>query len=238
MKQQRTAGGLRKLRDTIIHCRQCPRLVQWREQVAREKVARFRDFDYWGKPNPGFGDPRARLLLVGLAPAAHGGNRTGRMFTGDRSGDWLYRALFNAGFANQPQSVDRQDELKLTDCYITATARCAPPMNKLLPEEIARCRPFLLEEFRLLNRIRVIIGLGKVGFDAAYNSLKSMGLTTVSPRPRFGHGLEYRLNDHLVLLASYHPSQQNTFTGKLTVRMFNAIFRRAKFLLDNDERSV
>jgi uracil-DNA glycosylase family 4 len=206
MKQPSSTTRLKNLRKTIVHCRQCPRLVIWREKVAREKTARFRDCEYWGKPSPGFGDPQAGLLLVGLAPAAHGGNRTGRMFTGDRSGDWLYRALHKAEFANQAESVDRNDGLKLKDCYITATARCAPPQNKLLPVEITRCRPFLLEELQLLKNIRVIVGLGKIGFDAVYDSFESLEWTALPRRPKFGHGAEYRLNDRQILLGSFHPS--------------------------------
>jgi uracil-DNA glycosylase family 4 len=158
---------LEKLQRRIVHCRLCPRLVRWREEVAKQKTKRFASSEYWGKPVPSFGDPRAQLLLVGLAPAAHGGNRTGRMFTGDRSGEWLYRALHKSGFANQPTSLERDDGLRLSNCSITATCRCAPPQNKLLPFEILQCRPFLLRELELLKRLRVIVGLGKVGFDAA-----------------------------------------------------------------------
>ncbi|RPH35745.1 uracil-DNA glycosylase, partial [bacterium] len=154
------------LQEKILRCRRCPRLVQWREQVAHDKVKRFADQEYWGKPIPSFGDPAARLLLVGLAPAAHGGNRTGRMFTGDESGNWLFRALHKAGFANQPRSVDRGDGLRLTDCYITATIRCAPPLNKPLPEEVLNCRPYLLREIELLKNVQVVVGLGKIGFEA------------------------------------------------------------------------
>ncbi len=232
MEPASTTARLGEIQQRIIHCRRCPRLVRWREKVAREKTARFNDQTYWGKPIPGFGDPLARLLLVGLAPAAHGGNRTGRMFTGDRSGDWLYRALWKAGFANHPKSASRNDGLELKDCYITATARCAPPLNKLLRREIDCCRPYLLEELRLLSGIRVAIGLGKVGFDAAFNAFRSLNLTDRSPRPKFGHGKEYRLNNNLVLIGSFHPSQQNTFTGKLTEEMLDGVFTRAKVLID------
>ena len=175
---------LQQLQSKIIRCTLCPRLVAWREKVAEEKVSRYKDWTYWGKPNPSFGDPDARLLLVGLAPAAHGGNRTGRMFTGDRSGDWLYRALHKFGFANQAASTSRDDGLGLTDCYITATARCAPPQNKLLPEEIRNCRPYLLKEFQLLKNIRVIIGLGKIGFDAAFDSLRTLEMTSLRSEER------------------------------------------------------
>ena len=229
---QQLPGDLSTLQNQIIKCRKCPRLVRWREKVAREKTARFKDWEYWGKPNPSFGDPNARLLLVGLAPAAHGGNRTGRMFTGDRSGDWLYRTLHKFGFANQPNSISRDDGLELTDCYITATCRCAPPANKLLPQEILNCRPYLLREIELLKKVRVVVGLGKVGFDNAFDAFRTLGLTTLKARPKFAHGAICRLNDRVTLLGSFHPSQQNTFTGKLTQPMFDAIFRRAKHLID------
>ncbi len=228
----RTARNqLAPLQETVIHCHKCSRLVRWREKIAREKTKRFADQDYWGKPNPSFGDPDAELLLIGLAPAAHGGNRTGRMFTGDRSGDWLYRALFKAGFANQPTSVSRDDGLKLINCYITATCRCAPPLNKLLPSEIRNCRPYLLRELELLENVKVIVGLGKVGFDTAVNSFQELGWATFKTKPKFGHGAENRLNETVTLLGSFHPSQQNTFTGKLTEPMFDAVFRRARKLL-------
>jgi uracil-DNA glycosylase family 4 len=199
--------------------------------VAREKTARFKNWEYWGKPNPSFGDPNAKLLLVGLAPAAHGGNRTGRMFTGDRSGDWLYRTLYKFGFANKPTSTHRGDGLRLKDCYITATCRCAPPANKLLPQEILNCRPYLLREIKLLKNVKVVVGLGKVGFDNAFNVYREMGLTTLEARPKFAHGAAYQLNDHVTLIGSFHPSQQNTFTGKLTQPMFDAIFSKAKRLM-------
>jgi uracil-DNA glycosylase family 4 len=234
------------LENEIVQCRRCPRLVAWREKVAREKVRRFADWNYWGRPVPGFGDPKAQLLVIGLAPAAHGGNRTGRVFTGDRSGDWLYRALHRAGFANQPTSVDRTDGLHLIDCFVTAAARCAPPANKLLPQELANCRPFLLGEIRLLEQIRVVVALGSIAFEAA---LSSFGLETQptreafgrpatsekrrrTPKPKFGHGNECSLAGGRVLIASFHPSQQNTFTGKLTESMFDSIFSRARAILD------
>ncbi len=222
---------LKQLQSEIILCWKCPRLEKWREKVAHERVKRFADWEYWGKPNPSFGDPRAELLLMGLAPAAHGGNRTGRMFTGDRSGDWLYRALHKAGFANQATSVARDDGLKLSNCYITATCRCAPPQNKLLPSEIQNCRPYLLEELRLLKNVHVIIGLGGVGFHTALTSFQQLGWTKIKHLPKFGHGVEYNLNDSIMLLGSFHPSQQNTFTGRLTEPMFDAIFRRTQQLL-------
>ena len=216
------------LQKQIIACKQCPRLVAWREQRAREKVKRFVDEAYWGKPLPSFGDPYARFLIVGLAPAAHGGNRTGRMFTGDRSGDWLFRALHKAGFANQPASVHRDDGLQLRDCYITATARCAPPQNKLTPAEIANCRPYLWREIELLKNVQVILGLGKIGFDNALSAFSEMHHLQMAVRPKFGHGVEYQLNGKLVLMATFHPSQQNTFTGRLTEAMFDKIFRRVR----------
>jgi len=219
------------LQDQIIECRFCPRLVAWREQVAREKVRRFADQEYWGQPVPSFGDPRARLLVIGLAPAAQGGNRTGRIFTGDRSGDWLFRALHKAGFANQPLSVSRGDGLRLTDCYVTAAVRCAPPANRPLPAEIANCRPYLIRELELLTRVRVIVALGRLAFDAAINSV---GLDeSVKPRPKFGHEVETRLKQDITLLASFHPSQQNTFTGRLTEPMFDRIFTAAQRIISS-----
>ncbi len=222
---------LESLRDRIIACRQCPRLVEWREKVAREKRASFQDQEYWGRPVPGFGDPQARLLVVGLAPAAHGANRTGRMFTGDRSGDWLYGALHRAGFANQPESVDRDDGLTLSDCFVTAALRCAPPRNKPKPEERKNCRPYLEEELDLLVRGRVLVALGKYAYDHVFRILKDRGRTVPSPRPDFRHGLEVDVDHDLLLLASYHPSQQNTFTGTLTEEMFDRIWSRAREVL-------
>ena len=220
-----------EIQSTVIACRKCPRLVRWREKTAREKVKRYANERYWGKPIPGFGTTDAGLLLIGLAPAAHGGNRTGRMFTGDRSGDWLFRALHKAGFANKPESVSRADGLRLTGCFITATCRCAPPQNKLLPVEIRRCRPFLLDELRLLKRVRVIVGLGRVGFDSAVACAKELGWMEPGRRYVFGHGVEYPLIGGRTILGCYHPSQQNTFTGKLTEEMLDAVFQRANRLL-------
>jgi uracil-DNA glycosylase family 4 len=219
---------IQQLQKEITACRKCPRLVKWRKKVSVEKVKRFVDELYWGKPLPSFGDPNARLLLVGLAPAAHGGNRTGRMFTGDRSGDWLFRALFKAGFANQPTSTNKQDGLTLRDCYLTAACRCAPPQNKLLPIELQRCQPYFLQELQLLKNLRVIVGLGKVGFDAVVHAFEKLGKSRYSTKPRFGHGVECSLSDQLTLIGSYHPSQQNTFTGKLTETMLDSVFVQAK----------
>jgi uracil-DNA glycosylase family 4 len=232
MSSKRTGSALEKLEREITRCKLCPRLVKWREEIAHEKVARFRDCDYWGKPIPGFGDPGARLLIVGLAPAAHGGNRTGRMFTGDRSGDWLYRSLHKFGFASQALSVSLDDGLQLKDCYITASARCAPPQNKLLPQELKNCRPYLLREIRLLRNVRVVISLGKLAFDTVYDSFRELELTSLPKRPEFGHGKEYQLNERQIVIASFHPSQQNTFTGKLTEQMFDAVFHRARTLVE------
>jgi len=211
----------------IIACRHCPRLVAWREAVAQSKTRRFRDQEYWGKPIVGFGDFDARVVLVGLAPAAHGGNRTGRMFTGDESGNWLFRALYETGFANQPESIGRADGLRLKDCYITASVRCAPPQNKPTKEEFANCRPYLLEELSLLKNLRVVVGLGKIGFDAAASALKELGLIDYRKKPKFGHGIHLRFGK-IHLLGTYHPSQQNTFTKKLTREMLRSVFRKAR----------
>jgi uracil-DNA glycosylase family 4 len=213
----------------ITQCRACPRLVAWREQVAREKRAAFLDENYWGKPLPGFGDPLARLLIVGLAPAAHGGNRTGRVFTGDRSGDWLFGSLFRNGFANQPTSQHVSDGLQLQDCYVTACVRCAPPANKPTPVERDTCRAFLVEDLRLLDRVQVIVSLGGFAWNGLLAGLKELDLAT-SRKPRFGHGIESRLGSYW-LLGCYHPSQQNTFTGRLTEAMIDEVFSRARSLL-------
>jgi len=215
------------LQKEIIDCRRCPRLVRWRERVGREKVKRFETEEYWAKPVPGFGDPKARLLLVGLAPAAHGANRTGRMFTGDESGRWLYRALHKAGFANQQESVKLEDGLLLTDCYITASLRCAPPFNKPMPKELDTCRPFLMDELRLLKNVQVIVGLGRIGFENALRAYRDAALISFRKKPSFAHALVYRL-EPFAFIASYHPSQQNTFTGKLTEPMLDEVFRLAK----------
>jgi uracil-DNA glycosylase family 4 len=220
---------LKALHDHITACRFCPRLVRWRERVAREKRAAFRDEEYWGRPVPGFGDPRARVLVCGLAPAAHGGNRTGRVFTGDRSGDWLFGALHRAGFANQPTSTHKGDGLRLTDCYITACVRCAPPANRPTTAERDRCLPYLVEELHLLDRVRVIVCLGGFAWDGALRALRECG--RVPPRkPRFGHGAEAAVGPY-TLVGCYHPSQQNTFTGRLTQPMMDAVFSRARQLV-------
>src|SRR5262245_42483107 len=222
---------LARLSDRIIRCRLCPRLVAHRERAARDKVARFRHWSYWGRPVPGFGDPDPRLLIIGLAPAAHGGNRTGRIFTGDESGNWLYAALHRAGFANQATSTERGDGLELRDAFVTAIARCAPPANRLAPVEVASCRRYLLGELALFPHLRVVVVLGKVAHDGFLAAERARGQTVPRPAPRFGHGAEYLLPSGLVLLCSYHPSQQNTFTRKLTRPMLDAVFRRARALV-------
>ena len=218
--------SLARVDAEVAECRLCPRLVEWRERVATEKRAAYREQDYWGRPIPGFGDPLARVLVVGLAPAAHGGNRTGRIFTGDRSGDWLFAALHATGFANQPTSQHRDDGLRLTGAYIAAAVRCAPPDNRPAPEERANCLPYLRRELALLEQVRVIVALG--GFAA--NVVAE--LLAVRPRPRFGHGAEAPLPGGRTLLCSYHPSQQNTFTGRLTMPMLEGVFIRARELLE------
>ena len=219
--------GLEELRRRIVDCRRCPRLVTYREAIATTKVARFREWTYWGRPVPGFGDPNARLLVVGLAPAANGGNRTGRVFTGDRSGEWLYRALYKAGFANQPTSDSIDDGLRLQDAYIVAVVRCAPPGNRPTPAEFVRCQPYMEAELRLLRRLRVIVTLGGVATNRLLRAWEGVGHVVPTPRPAFGHGRTYDL-ESVVLVTSYHPSQRNTQTGLLTEPMFDAIFRRAR----------
>jgi len=220
--------SLEALNAELIECRRCPRLVDWREEVATEKRAAFHNWDYWGRPVPGFGDPRARLLLVGLAPAAHGANRTGRMFTGDRSGDWLYRALWKAGYANQASSTDRGDGLELTDCYVTASVRCAPPANRPSSDEKANCSDWLAAELRLLSRVEVIVALGQIGY---VELVRQLGPAVPRPRPKFAHLAEVVVPAGPRVIASYHPSQQNTFTGRLTEEMFDAVFLRVNDLL-------
>jgi uracil-DNA glycosylase family 4 len=212
--------ALEGLERRITGCRRCPRLVTWRERVAREKRAAFRDEEYWGRPLPGFGDPEAQVYVLGLAPAAHGGNRTGRVFTGDRSGDWLFASLHRTGFASQPTSRHRGDGLKLENAWVAAAVRCAPPANRPLPAERDNCLPYAARELELIAP-RVIVCLGGFAWDAACR------LLGVRPRPRFGHGAEHDVEGGPTLLGTYHPSQQNTFTGKLTADMFDAVFRRA-----------
>jgi uracil-DNA glycosylase family 4 len=220
--------SLRMLHERVVACDRCARLRTYCGAVAREKRRAYSDWNYWGKPVPGFGDERARLWVIGLAPAAHGGNRTGRVFTGDRSGDFLFAALHRAGLANQPTSVRPGDGLKLTDCYISATARCAPPANKPLPEEVAACADFLDAEWRLLKRKRVLLALGKIAWDACLALAARNGVALPRPRPVFGHGVEVRLSESLALIGSYHVSQQNTFTGKLTSAMLDNVLNRAQ----------
>ena len=221
--------SLERLTEEIVRCERCPRLVEWRQQTAAEPPRRYRGEEYWGRPLPGFGDPGARVLLVGLAPAAHGGNRTGRMFTGDRSGDWLYAALHRAGFANQALSARRDDGLRLTDAYITAVNRCPPPANRPTPVERDNCLPFLVRELALLERARVIVTLGSYAWDGTLRALRERGVEAPRPKPRFGHGTEVSVGPY-TLLGCYHPSQQNTFTGKLTEPMLDAVFVRARGL--------
>jgi uracil-DNA glycosylase len=229
------AEQLARLRDKVIACRKCPRLVQYREEVARTKRRAFREWSYWGRPVPGFGDPHARLLIVGLAPAAHGGNRTGRAFTGDRSGDFLYARLYEAGFANQPTSVALNDGLELRDAYIAAAARCAPPDNKPLPEELRNCAGYLEEEFEIL-RPRAVLALGAIGFYTYLRLLVKQGRIASVAAYKFSHAAEFKLPGDLpYLFASYHPSQQNTQTGRLTPAMFESVLRRIRRLLESAE---
>ena len=226
--------ALTTLQRHILRCTQCPRLVEYRTRVAREKRRQYRDADYWGKPLPSFGDPQARLLIIGLAPAAHGGNRTGRMFTGDQSGDWVYRTLHQFGFANQPTSQHRDDGLTLHDAYITAAARCVPPDNKPSVAELAACRPYLQREIELLRRVRVVVPLGKIAFDAYLAARRALGFPSPAVRPYFAHAAVTSLPDGVLLVASYHPSRQNTQTGRLTRTMFEAIFARVRQELTAD----
>jgi uracil-DNA glycosylase family 4 len=217
-----------ELNQRIAACRKCPRLVRWREACARNPPRRFLGQTYWAKPLSGFGDAKPRVLIVGLAPAAHGGNRTGRMFTGDRSGDWLYGALHEAGFASQPNSDHRDDGLKLVDCYITAAVHCAPPANKPNLSEFSRCRAYLVEELRLFKNLQVVIVLGKIAFDSFLAAYRETGAALPRPRPKFAHGATFELTRGLRIICSYHPSQQNTFTGKLTRPMFRSVFAAAR----------
>lgn len=229
------SADLARLSKTVIACRLCPRLVRYREQVAREKKREFAGWTYWGRPVPGLGTAGARLLIVGLAPAAHGANRTGRMFTGDSSGRWLFRALHRAGFASQPTSQHRNDGLRLWQTYITAVVRCAPPGNRPLPGEIANCARYLRRELDLLHGVRVVVALGGVAFTRVLALARERGFEVPRPRPRFGHGVSVVLRDSagrtLHLLASYHPSRQNTQTGRLTEPMLDGVFRRARGVL-------
>jgi uracil-DNA glycosylase family 4 len=221
--------ALRALEREVIECRLCPRLVQWREHTAWVKRAAFSTEDYWGRPLPGFGDPAAHVLVLGLAPAAHGGNRTGRIFTGDRSGDWLFAALWRAGFASQPSSRSRNDGLRLRGCYVTAAVRCPPPANRPLPAERDNCLPYLVRELELLAEVSVIVCLGGFAWDAALRGLRGRGVVLPRPLPRFAHGATTTLGRY-ALLACYHPSQQNTFTGRLTEGMLDQVFGRAREL--------
>jgi len=224
--------ALEILNRKLVACRQCPRLVEYRAEVGRTKRRAYLDWDYWAKPVPSFGDPNARLLLIGLAPGAHGANRTGRIFTGDASGVFLYKVMYDTGFASQPTSVSRDDGLTLIDAYISAAVRCAPPDNKPLPEEIRNCRPYLEKELELLKNVRVVIALGKLAFDNYLAILRDQGKIARRSDFVFAHNREHRMGEEIpVLISSYHPSQQNTSTGKLTEQMFRAVFLRAKRLL-------
>jgi uracil-DNA glycosylase family 4 len=228
-----SAKGLAALADEVCDCRRCPRLVAWRERVARERRAAFAEEEYWGRPLPGFGDPAARMLVLGLAPAAHGANRTGRMFTGDRSGDFLFAALWRTGFANQPSSIGREDGLELFDAWISAAVRCAPPANRPTPVERDTCLPWSVRELELLEEVRVVLCLGAFAWDAALRLVSRMAAAPAPrPRPRFGHGAELA-GGRYALLGCYHPSQQNTFTGKLTEPMIDSVLRRARALAES-----
>jgi uracil-DNA glycosylase len=230
-------AGLRELDREVISCRRCPRLVAWREEVARVRRAAFASEEYWGRPLPGFGDAGAKVLVLGLAPAAHGGNRTGRIFTGDRSGDWLFGSMYRTGFANQPTSVSRDDGLRLTGAYVTAAVRCAPPANRPTPEERDNCLPWLVRELALLPSVRVVVTLGSFAWDVALRAFAALGEPRPRPRPKFGHGAEAQIG-RFTLLGSYHPSQQNTFTGKLTEPMIDAVFQRAEELASRGQEST
>jgi uracil-DNA glycosylase len=224
---RRTA--LQQIESGVVSCRRCPRLVAWREQVARERRAAFAEQEYWGRPLPGFGDPAARVLIFGLAPAAHGGNRTGRIFTGDRSGDWLFAALWRTGFANQPHSVDREDGLRVRGCWISAAVRCAPPANRPTPQERDNCLPWSAAELHELSDVRVVVCLGGFAWDAALRLRAELGEPAPRPRPRFSHAAELP-GQRLTLLGCFHPSQQNTFTGRLTEPMLDSVLVRARGL--------
>jgi len=239
MMQRRSSGrrAMARVQVEVIHCTRCPRLVLHREQVAAQRVRRYRDWEYWGRPIPSFGDPEAALLVVGLAPAAHGGNRTGRVFTGDRSGDFLFAALHRAGFANQPTSIARDDGLRLRGAYVAALARCAPPANKPTPGEIANCREYLAREWAELVDVRAVLALGRVAMDGFLALLRGEGRVPARGRLAFGHGVAHDLGGGLRLFASYHPSQQNTFTGKLTPRGMDAVLARVNRHLDRARAS-
>jgi uracil-DNA glycosylase len=227
---------LKQLAAEIEACRLCPRLVEWRERAAASPPVRYRGERYWARPLPGFGDPRARVVLIGLAPAAHGGNRTGRIFTGDRSGDWLYAALHRTGFANQPTSERRGDGLRLSDAFVSAVNRCPPPGNRPTTEERDNCLPYLERELALLSRARVLVALGSFAWDGALRAVRALGHEIPRPKPRFAHGAETALGPY-VLLGCYHPSQQNTFTGKLTEPMLDEVFERARALARANRRT-
>jgi len=223
------SGGLAELTQEIVACRKCPRLVAWREETARHPPKRYREWSYWGRPVPGFGDTKAHLLIVGLAPAAHGGNRTGRIFTGDRSGDWLYRALHRNGYASQPESIHRDDGLRLTGAYVAAVNRCPPPGNRPTPQERDNCLPYLARELELLPGVNVLVALGSFAWEGALRAVSMTGHASPRPKPRFAHGAEVDVGPYR-LLGCYHPSQQNTFTGVLTESMLDDVFERARML--------
>lgn len=224
---------MERVRQAIVSCTRCPRLTEYRQRVSQERPRRFFGWEYWSRPLPGFGDPEARVLVLGLAPAAHGGNRTGRMFTGDLSGEWLYGTLYQFGFASAPTSQHRNDSLALHDVYIAAALRCAPPENKPLRSELANCRPYLLRELGLLRRLRVVVALGKIAFDTYLAALQDLGGPLPQPRPRFAHGARYDVGQGVTLIASYHPSQRNTRTGLLTRAMFEGVFSDVRKVLDD-----
>ncbi len=230
-----TKDSLEQLNQEVIACTRCPRLVIYREEIAVTKRRAYLEWKYWGKPVPGFGDPGARILVLGLAPGAHGSNRTGRPFTGDASGNFMYPILYATGFASQPKATDRSDGMKLKDLYITAAVRCAPPDNKPLPGELANCAPYLDREINILNRVKVVVALGRIGFEAYLNYLKRRGLLDTKKPYVFQHGAHYKMPDGKTLLASYHPSNQNTQTGKLTKKMFTGIFQLAARLAEKDK---
>jgi uracil-DNA glycosylase family 4 len=225
------SDSLRRISSEVETCRRCPRLVAWREAAALDPPRRFHGERYWAKPLPGFGDPKARLVILGLAPAVHGGNRTGRIFTGDRSGDWLFAALHRAGYASMPESIRRRDGLRLQDAYVTAVVRCPPPANKPSTEERDNCLPYLVRELRVLRRARVLLALGSFAWNGALLALREMGAVIPRPRPAFGHGTEATVGAH-DLLGCFHPSQQNTFTGRLTAEMTDAVLSRARELTE------